>query len=130
MVLLNLREKASQQSITMKIHYLEIVTPDVEAVCKAYEHSQNASFSQPDEMLGGAKTSLLQDGSILGVRGPLRENETPVVRPYYLVDDIEAAVQHVEAQGAEIAMTPMEISEKGKFAIYIIGGIEQGFWEL
>ncbi|MCS0218805.1 VOC family protein [Vibrio alginolyticus] len=114
----------------MKVHYLEIVTPDVESVCKAYELAKNAKFSEPDEMLGGAKTCELSDGSIVGVRAPLRENETPVVRPYWLVDDIEKAVLTVKEQGAEIAVPPLEIPNKGKFAIYILGSIEHGFWQL
>ncbi|EPO0026885.1 VOC family protein [Vibrio alginolyticus] len=114
----------------MKVHYLEIVTPDVESVCKAYELAQNSSFGEPDEMLGGARTSELSDGSIVGVRAPLRDNETPVVRPYCLVDDIEKAVAQVKEQGAEIAVPPLEIPNKGKFAIYILGSIEHGFWQL
>ncbi|CAM3970289.1 VOC family protein [Vibrio neonatus] len=114
----------------MKIHYLEIVTPDVESVCKAYELSQNVSFGAPDALLGGARTSVLSDGSIIGVRAPLRETETPVVRPYWLVDDIEKAVSEVEMQGAIIAVPPLEIPAKGQFAIYILGSIEQGFWQL
>jgi len=103
----------------MKVHYLEIVTPDIESVCKAYELAQNVKFGAPDEMLGGAKVCELSDGSIIGVRAPLRENETPVVRPYYLVDDIEKAVSKVVGQGAEIAVPPLEIPHKGKFAMYI-----------
>jgi len=114
----------------MKVHYLEIVSPDVESVCKAYELAQNISFSGPDEMLGGAKTSILSDGSIVGVRAPLRENETPVVRPYWLVDNIEKAVSDIETQGAEIAVPPLDIPGKGKFAIYILGSIEHGFWQI
>lgn len=114
----------------MKVYYLEIVTPDVESVCKAYELAQNAIFGEPDEMLGGARTSTLSDGSIVGVRPPLRENETPVVRPYWLVDDIEKAVSNVKCQGAEVAVPPLEIPNKGKFAIYILGSIEHGFWQL
>ncbi len=114
----------------MKVHYLEIVTPDVESVCKAYELSHSASFGEPIEVLGGARICSLFDGSIVGVRAPLRENETPVVRPYWLVDDIEKAVSQVEALGAEIAVPPLDIPNKGKFAIYILGSIEHGFWQL
>ncbi len=114
----------------MRIHYLEIVTPDVEAVCKTYEQSHGAHFGEPDDMLGGAKTCELSEGNIVGVRAPLRDSETPVVRPYWLVEDIEKAVKAVEANGAIVAMHPMEIPGKGKFAIYILGSIEQGFWQL
>lgn len=112
------------------MHYLEIVTNDMQAVCKAYEATYSAKFSEPDEILGGAKTCVLADGSIVGVREPLRETEMPVIRPYWLVEDIEKAVEGLQAQGAQIAVPPMEMPNKGKFAIYILGGHDHGLWEL
>lgn len=114
----------------MKVHYLEIVSHDVEAVCKAYAITNAVSFSEPDAMLGGARTCTLADGSIVGVRAPMRETEEPVVRPYWLVDDIDKAVADLESAGAMIAMQPMEIPGKGKFAIYILGGNDHGLWQL
>ena len=114
----------------MKVHYLEIVSPDVDAVCKIYEAVHNVRFGEADESLGGAKTCHLQDGSIVGVRGPLRETEEPVVRPYWLVKDIKQAIGSVEAQGAEIAVLPIEIPGKGTFAIYIMGSVDHGLWQL
>ena len=114
----------------MKVHYLEIVSPDVDAVCAEYEAVHNVQFGEAEELLGGARTCNLADGSIIGVRAPLRDTENPVVRPYWLVEDIEKAISSVEDQGAEIAVPPLEIQGKGIFAIYIKGGIEQGFWGL
>jgi len=114
----------------VKIHYLEIVSRDVDGVCRAYESAHSISFSDPDELLGGARTCALPDGSIVGIRGPLRETEDPVVRPYWLVDDIEQAVANLEAEGAKIAVPPMEIPGKGKFAIYILGSNDHGLWQL
>ena len=113
----------------MKVHYLEIVTTDVDAICAAYEAAHNVRFGEPDRLLGGA-TCDLANGSIVGVRAPLRETEEPVVRPYWLVEDIENAVSLVEAQGAEIAVPPLEIPGKGTFAIYINGAIDHGFRQL
>lgn len=114
----------------MKIQYLEIVSPDVEAICRDYETTHNVSFAEPDDLLGGARTCSLPDGSIVGVRGPLRKTEDPIVRPYWLVDDIEQALSTLEAQGAEVAVPPLEIPGKGKFAIYIHGSVDHGLWEL
>jgi len=114
----------------MKVHYLEIVSHDVDAVCKAYEASHSVTFGEPDELLGGARTCALPDGSIVGVRGPLRETEAPIVRPYWLVDNIAQAVASVEAAGATIAMPPTEIPRKGKFAIYILGANDHGLWQI
>lgn len=114
----------------MKVHYLEIVSNDADATCLAYEAAHAVSFSSADELLGGARTCLLSDGSIVGVRGPLRDDEAPVVRPYWLVDDIDSAVAKLEALGAVIAMPPLEIAGKGKFAIYLQGGNDHGLWQL
>lgn len=114
----------------MKLRYLEIVSHDVDAVCKAYEITHSASFSEPDESLGGARTCALPAGSIVGIREPLRDNAEPVLRAYRLVDDIEQAIANIEAEGARIAMPPMEIPGKGKFAIYILGSNDHGLWQL
>jgi hypothetical protein len=70
----------------MKVHYLEIVTSDVDAVCAAYEAAHAIKFGSADPLLGGARTARMADGGSIGVRGPLRDTERPVVRPYWLVD--------------------------------------------
>ena len=114
----------------MKVHYLEIVSPDVEAVCRSYEAAHGVTFGEPDDVLGGARTATLADGSVVGLRAPLRDTETPVVRPYWLVDDIEKALADAVAQGAEVAHPPLELPDKGTFAIYIQGSVEHGLWQL
>ena len=113
----------------MKVQYLEIVTPEVDALCRQYSAIYGIAFSEPDANFGGARTAKLDGGGLIGIRGPLRDTETPVVRPYLLVDDIKAAVEAAAEAGAEIAMPPMEIPEHGMFAIVIHGGIECGFWQ-
>ena len=64
------------------------------------------------------------------VRAPMHETEEPVVRPYLLVDDIDAAAKAAEEAGGEIAHPPMEIPGHGKFAIFIQGGIHHGVWQV
>ena len=113
----------------MKIQYLEIVTPEVDALCRQYSTIYGIAFNGPDANLGGARTAKLVGGGLIGIRGPLRETETPVVRPYVLVDDIKTAVASAAEAGAQIAMPPTEIPEHGSFAIVIHGGIECGFWQ-
>ena len=113
----------------MKIQYLEIVTPEVDGMCRQYSTIYDITFSEPNASFGGARTAKLDGGGLIGIRGPLRDTETPVVRPYVLVDDIKAAVESAAEAGAEIAMPPMEIPEHGMFAIVIHGGIECGFWQ-
>jgi len=113
----------------VRIHYLEIVTPEVEATCATYESLHGVSFGPPDPALGGARTSAWE-GGLLGVRGPLHETEAPVVRPYLLVADVEAALEQAVAGGGEVAHPPLEIPGRGTFAIYIQGGVHHGLWQV
>ena len=113
----------------MQIHYLEIVTKEVDAVCAAYAAANAVQFGEPDAGLGNARTAPLPGGGLVGVRAPLRETEEPLVRPYWLVDDIEAAVAAAVKAGGVIAHPPMKIPGHGTFAIYIQGGINHGFWQ-
>ena len=113
----------------MQIYYLEIVTSEVDAVCAAYAAANGAQFGEPDAGLGNARTAALAGGGLVGVRAPLRETEEPVVRPYWLVDDIEAAVAAAVQAGGEAAVPPIEIPGHGVFAIYLLGGIDHGLWQ-
>lgn len=113
----------------MKVQYLEIVSKEVDALCLQYSTIYKVKFSDPDPSFGGARTAKLEGGGMIGIRGPLRETEMPVVRPYLLVEDIKAAVESAEKAGAKVAMPPMDIPNHGKFAIVINGGIDCGFWQ-
>ena len=113
----------------MQIHYLEIVTPEVDAVCAVYAAANGVEFGAPDPGLGNARTAVLPGGGVVGVRAPMRASEVPVIRPYLLVDDINSAVAAAEAAGGVIAHPPMEIPGHGTFAIYIKGGVELGLWQ-
>jgi predicted enzyme related to lactoylglutathione lyase len=120
----------SNEEETVRVHYLEIVTPEVDATCEALGKLRGVSFGEPIPELGNARTAALDSGGRIGVRAPMRETEEPVVRPYLLVEDIRSAVDAAQAAGAEIAMPPTEIPGQGTFAIYILGGIQHGLWQL
>lgn len=114
----------------MQIQYLEIVTEEVDAVCAAYASAHEVQFGEPDAGLGGARTTALPGGGLMGVRAPMHESEDPVVRPYWLVDDIQNALSQAVEVGAEVAHPPLEIPGHGTFAIYILGGVHHGLWQL
>ncbi|MCV2218514.1 hypothetical protein [Thauera sp. Sel9] len=101
----------------MKVQYLDIVTSNVEVVCAAYAAAHGAQFGELDESPGGVRT-------------PLRETEEPMVRPYWLVEDIEAAVAALAEAAGVITVPPMEIPGRGTFAIYLQGGNDHGLWQL
>jgi predicted enzyme related to lactoylglutathione lyase len=121
--------QAHQAKEAVQIPYLEIVTSDPDATCIALEKLHGARFGEPDPGLGNARTAALSGGGLIGVRGPLREDEGSVVRPYLLVHDIEVAVETARAAGGEFAMTPTDGPGRVKFAIYFQGGIQHGLWQ-
>ena len=114
----------------MRVHYLEIVTKDVDATCELYSGIHGITFGDADQSLGGARTAQLTDGGMLGIRAPMHDGEKSVTRAYLLVDDIEAAVAAAANSGAEIAVPPMKLPGHGMCAIYIQGGVEGGLWQL
>ena len=113
----------------MKVQYLEIVTEDVDAVVDAYSSALGVKFGEPDAGLGGARTASLANGGLVGVRAPLREDEAPVVRPYWLVPDVNAALAAAVQAGGQTAHPPLEIPGHGTFAIYHQAGNDHGLWQ-
>ncbi|MEZ6017628.1 MAG: hydroxylase [Planctomycetota bacterium] len=113
----------------MQVHYLEIVTDDVDGVCETHAKLHGVAFSAGEPQLGGARTAQLSGGGVLGVRAPLSPTETPVVRPYALVADIEATVAAATAAGALVALPPMKLGDHGTCAILIQGGVQLGLWQ-
>ncbi|MBQ4809744.1 hydroxylase [Pseudoalteromonas luteoviolacea] len=114
----------------MKIQYLEIVTLEVDTVCNTYSDIYDIEFSEIDLNLGNARIAHLSNGGLIGIRAPLRQTETPTVRHYTLVKDINEAVSKSEQAGAIVALPPMELSGYGTCAIVIQSGIEIGFWQI
>lgn len=113
----------------LRVEYLEVVTDSVDATCDALAEAHGVVFGDPVAGLGNARTAELRGGGRIGVRAPMGPNETPVVRPYVLVDDIASAVKVAEAAGAEVAIPPTEIPGQGTFSIYLLGGIQHGLWQ-
>jgi predicted enzyme related to lactoylglutathione lyase len=121
---------ASHSAAGASIHYLEIVTPAVNNTCTALANSHGITFGQPIAELGNARTAALKGGGRIGVRAPMRDTEAPVVRPYILVRDITSATAAAESAGAQIALPPTPIPGQGTIAIYVLGGIDHGLWQL
>ena len=57
-----------------QIHYLEIVTKDVDAVCAVYAAANGLQFGDPDAGIGNARTAALPGGGMVGVRAPMHES--------------------------------------------------------
>ena len=112
------------------IHYLEIVTPDVKAMCDLYTNSFGWEFQPEKSELGNARVAELSGGSLCGIRAPMSETEKPIVSTYLRVADLDAAVKKADKSGAKILLDQMELPGQGIIAIYEIGGIECGLWQV
>jgi predicted enzyme related to lactoylglutathione lyase len=113
----------------MAIHYLEIVTNDLDAVAALLEHTHGLSFGPLDADLGQARVATLATGTLVGIRKPLAAHEQPIVRTYLEVDDIQQAVKKAEDSGAAVAYPPTRQGRRGTFAIVIQGDLQQGLWQ-
>jgi hypothetical protein len=113
----------------MAVHYLEIVSNDVDVLVGLYEHVHGLSFGPPDPDLGEARVATQSDGTVVGIRKPLAAHEQPIIRGYLEVEDIQQATKKAEESGATIAYPPTRQGDHGSFAIVIQGGVEHGLWK-
>lgn len=113
----------------MTVHYLEIVSEDVDAACALHERVHGLRFGAPDADLGLARVAARPDGTLVGIRAPLAAHEQPTTRAYVAVDDIGAAVEEVERLGGMVAYPPTRQGGRGVFAIVIHAGVEHGLWQ-
>jgi|SRR5579884_508414 len=113
----------------MALHYLEIVSNDVDTLAGLYQLMHGLSFSPPDPDLGLARVATQADGTLVGIRKPLGEHEQPIMRTYLEVEDIGQAVKKAEESGATIAYPPTRQGGQGIFAIVIRSEVEHGLWQ-
>lgn len=111
------------------VYYVEIVSKDVPGTRALYEKAYGWRFESKPE-LGNAFVASLPNGARFGIRAPLRPDEAPIVRTYLRVKDIDGAAKAAENLGGKIALEPTELPGQGKIASYLLGGIEQGLWQL
>jgi predicted enzyme related to lactoylglutathione lyase len=113
----------------MAVHYLEIVTTDIDHVTALYQRMHGLVFGPPDPDLGQARVATRADGSLVGIRQPLATHEQPIMRTYVAVEDIQQAVKKAEENGAITAYPPTRQGQRGTFAIVIQGNVQHGLWQ-
>jgi len=111
------------------VHYVELVASEPDKLRGALEKTHGWSFVQEAE-LGGAWVAEMPGGGRCGIRAPMHAQEKPVTRTYVRVQDLARAVEIAGANGATIIVPPMDVGKHGRIAIYVLGGIEQGLWQV
>ena len=120
----------ARETNVVPVHYLEIVTPDVDETCAALAVIHGVTFGERRAELAGSRMASLVDGGRIGVRAPMGDVEGPVVRIYARVTDVQAATEAAEAAGGQVAMWPTALpGDEGMFSIYLQGGNEFGLWQ-
>src|SRR5690242_13645312 len=97
-----------ERSSEMVVHYLEIVSNDVDTLTDLYQRMYGLSFGTPDPDLGEARVATRADGTLVGIRKPLAAHEQPIIRTYLVVEDIQQAVKKAEEHGAIVAYPPTQ----------------------
>jgi predicted enzyme related to lactoylglutathione lyase len=113
----------------MPLHYLEIVSNEVDTLADLYQRVHGITFGPPDPDLGQARVATQADGALVGIRKPLAAHEQPIIRTYLAVEDIQQAVKKAEEAGATVAYPPTRQGNRGTFAIVIQGDVEHGLWQ-
>ena len=113
----------------MAVHYLEIVSNDVDTLTGLYQRMHGLSFGPPDPDLGQARVATRVDGTLVGIRKSLAAHEQPVMRSYLAVEDIQQAVKKAEEHGATVAYPPTRQGQRGTFAVVIQGDVQHGLWQ-
>jgi len=113
----------------MNVHYLEIVSDDLDTLVALYQQMYGLSFGPPDPDLGQARVATRPDGTLVGIRKPLAAHEQPIMRSYLAVEDIERAAKDAADCGAMVAYGPTTQGQRGTFAIVIQGGVQHGLWQ-
>ena len=113
----------------MAVHYLEIVSDNVDTQTALYQRLHGLSFGPPDPDLGQARVATCADGTLVGIRKPLAAHEQPIIRTYLAVEDIQQAVKKAEETGAITAYPPTRQGQRGTFAIVIQSGVQHGLWQ-
>ena len=111
------------------VHYLEVVANDVDATVKLYETAHGVEFGPEVADLGNARVASQSNGTLVGVRKPMASHESPTMRTYLAVENIEDAVKRAEASGAMVAYPPTRQGDAGMFAIVIMDNVQHGFWQ-
>jgi predicted enzyme related to lactoylglutathione lyase len=113
----------------MAVHYLEIVSNDVDTLIGLYQRMHGLSFEPTDPDMGQARVATGPDGTLVGIRKPLAAHEQPIMRTYLAVEDIQQAIKKAEEHGATVAYPPTRQRQRGFFAIVIQGEVQHGLWQ-
>ncbi len=120
----------------MAVHYLEIVSDDVDMLVGLYQHAHDLSFGPPDPDLGQARVATQSDGTLVGIRKRLAAHEQPIMRAYLEVKDIQQATKKPRSparrlpipQPGRATTAPLQSSETALVEVSVSSAREARVW--
>jgi uncharacterized protein len=102
--------------------WAECYTPDVEKARDFYTHVLGWTFTETDMGEAGIYTVFaIGDKSVAGLMEPPMEGMPALWNIYFDVEDCDATVEKVKANGGNVLMDPATVPQAGRFAFVTDG---------
>lgn len=101
--------------------WVDLGTPDPDAAERFYGPLFGWEFDpgeNPDET-GGYRSAMLRGQPAAGVMPLMQEGQPPAWSSYLSVEDVDATIEAVKANGGSVAVEPMDVLEIGRMAFFV-----------
>jgi hypothetical protein len=112
--------------------WVDLGTPDQDAAEQFYGPLFGWTFDPGEnpEETGGYRTALLREKAVGGTMRLMQEGQPPAWSTYISVEDADATIAAVKANGGSVAVEPMDVLEIGRMAFFVDPtGAFCGIWQ-
>jgi hypothetical protein len=113
-------------------NWVDLGTPDPSAAEGFYGPLFGWSFDPGEnpEETGGYLSAMLGGKAVAGVMRLMQEGQPPAWSSYISVEDADATIEAVKANGGSVAIEPMDVLEIGRMAFFVDPtGAFGGIWQ-
>ncbi len=113
-------------------NWVDLSTPDQEAAAAFYGPLFGWTFDPGEnpEETGGYLSAMLREQPVGGVMRIMQEGQPPAWSTYVSVEDADATMEAVKANGGTVAIEPMDVLDIGRMGFFIDPtGAFCGIWQ-
>lgn len=113
-------------------NWVDLGTPDPEAASSFYGALFGWTFDPGEnpELTGGYLSAMLGDQPVAGAMKLMQEGQPPAWSTYISVEDADATMEAVKANGGNVAVEPMDVLDIGRMGFFIDPtGAFCGIWQ-
>lgn len=113
-------------------NWVDLSTPDQDGAEEFYGPLFGWSFDPGEnpEETAGYRSAMLGDQPVGGTMRIMQEGQPPAWSTYISVDDADATIEAVKANGGSVAVEPMDVMDIGRMAFFVDPtGAFCGIWE-